>query len=683
MADQLTKTTTSPHKKKAIGRPTKAIARGARATQSVRTRPVKVRQSDNTPTARLRYKFDTALSKGPSVVITWLGLITLGLIVLTALVLTAFRLSGVGGGGKKLGVFEALWQSMLRVVDAGTFAGDSGWPTRFVALAITIAGIFIAGSLIGLIANAVDQRIEELRKGRSKVLEVDHTLILGWSDRVPSIVSELVIANESRKRAAVVVVADLDKTAMEERLRDTIGDTKTTRIVCRSGEPWDTKNLELANLTGARSIVIIGDGDDDSTVKTLLAIRTLRAADEDGGGNAHIIAEVVDKDTATSVQSLLGDGLVTVSSDAIVAELTAQACRQRGLSSVFHELLDFDGDEMYFAPFPELVGSTYAQAQMAFDRSALVGILTGDGTVALNPPPGTVLETDDRLIAVVEDDSMFLVDAVAGRGNLLECEPAQISETPRRIVIAGWSGLGPRVVAELDEFLDSRTTIDLLIDPGLVDVDKVRSQVSTRNVNIEVNALVGGPEIVAAHAARISFHEVIVLGYRDALPTNKADTRTLLTLLAFNQVRQSDDIGPVRIVAEMLDQRNAALAEATGVDDFVVSDELTSLMLAQLSERAELGQVFDDLFDREGCSIELRPAPLYGAQHAATFADIVVTASAQGDSAIGYRVATTGEVTVNPSKSAPLSLRREDEVLVVAPGVNVDRAVAPPNQTAE
>lgn len=557
------------------------------------------------------------------------------------------------------------------MVDAGTFAGDSGWPTRLVGLAITIAGIFIAGSLIGLIANAVDQRIEELRKGRSKVLEVDHTLILGWSDRVPSIVSELVVANESRKRAAVVVVADLDKTMMEERLRDSVGDTKSTVIVCRSGEPWEIKNLELANVSRARSIIIIGDGDDDSTVKTLLAIRMLRAQADDGG-TAHIVAEVVDSGIAASIKSLLGDGVVTVSSDAVVAELTAQACRQRGLSSVFHELLDFDGDEMYIAPFPELAGSTYAQAQLAFDRSALVGILTGQGRVALNPPAATVLEADDELIAIVEDDSLFLIGADRTTGNVLPCEPMTLPEAPRRVVIAGWSSLGPRVLAELDEFLDSRTTIELLVDPTLVDVAAVRAQVKTVNVTVEVSELAGGPELVAAHAARISFHEVIVLGYRDALTVNKADTRTLLTLLAFNQVRQAEDVGPVRIVAEMLDQRNAALAEAAGVDDFVVSDELTSLMLAQLSERAELGQVFDDLFDREGCSIELRPAFAYGAQHAATFADIVVTASSLGDSAIGYRIAETGEVVVNPSKKAPLRLCRDDEVLVIAPSLCID-----------
>jgi ion channel POLLUX/CASTOR len=619
--------------------------------------------------ARLRYRFDSALSRGPSVVITWLGLLTVAIVGVAALILTVFRLKGIDGEDQKVGIVESFWKSLLRIFDAGTFAGDTGWPTRLVGLVVTLAGIFIAGSLIGLIANAVDQQIEELRKGRSDVLEDDHTLILGWSPRVPSIVKELIIANESRKRAAVVIVADVDKTVMEETLRDSISELKTTRIVCRSGEPWVIKNLAMANLAGARSIVIIGAGDDDNTVKTLLAIRSARAAGN--GGSAHIVAEVMDNDTANSLKSLLGDDLNTVSSDAVVAELTAQACRQRGLSGVFRELLDFDGDEMYFAPFPELAGRTYAQTQMAFEKSAVVGVLSSGGMVSLNPDPSSVFVAGDQLIAVVEDDSLFLVDSSVKAGRLLECEVAVASERMRRIVIAGWSSLAPRVIAELDEFLDSRTTVELMVDPTLVDVALVRSQVATKNVAIEVTELSGGPEVVAAHAARASFHEVIVLGYRDVMTNNRADTRTLLTLLAFNQVRQADDVGPVRIVAEMLDQSNSALAEATGVDDFVVSDELTSLMLAQLSERGELGQVFADLFDRSGCSIELRAAPLYGAQHAACFADIVATASAQGQSAIGYRRAASGEVVVNPAKSTPLSLTRDDEVLVIAPGLVV------------
>ena len=617
--------------------------------------------------ARLRYSFDAAFSRGPSVVIAWLGALTLAVIFIASLLLTILRLTGINGETEsKHGLAENFWLAMTRVLDPGTFSGELTWPTRIVMLFVTLSGVFIAGSLIGLIASAVDQRVEELRKGRSNVIEEDHTLILGWSARVPAIVSELVIANESRKKAAIVVMANIDKTEIEEALRSAITNWRTTRLVCRSGEPWVQRNLESVNVHGARSVVIVGGDDDTATVKTLLALRS--CGGETGELGANVVAEVTDSGTAQSLKSLFGGGLVTVNSDSVVAELTAQACRQRGLSGVFRELLDFDGDELYFAPFPTLVGRTYAQLQLSFERSAVVGVMHADGQVQLNPAPDAVFVDEDQLIAVAEDDSLFLpcppVPAV-----VREMEATVPGEVARRIVIVGWSSLGPRVVAELDEFFDARTTIEVLLDPALVDVDQVRASLTASNLSLEVNELGGGPEVVAAHAAKRSFHEVIVLGYRKVLGDDQADARTLLTLLAFNQVRQQAELGPVRIVAEMLDQRNAHLAEATGVDDFVVSDELTSLMLAQLSERAELHHVFEDLFDREGCSIELRSAPAYGAHLAATFADVVATASTMGHSAIGYRRASSGEVVVNPAKSSPLHLERDDEVLVIAAGI--------------
>ena len=615
----------------------------------------------------MRYRFDLALSRGPSVVIGWLGLLTLLIIVVTALVLFVFRLTGVNGNeDESLGIVEAVWQSLLRVVDAGTFAGDESWITRIVGLSITIAGIFLAGSLIGLIANAVDQRIEELRKGRSHVIERDHTLILGWSGRVPAIVSELVTANESRKHAAIVVLANHDKTEMEETLRSVVTDAKTTRIVCRNGEPWLPRNLDLVNLAGARSVIVVGDGNDALTVKVLLSIRAAQSElGADPAASAHIVAEISDVDTATSVSSLMGERLITVSSDDVVAELTAQACRQRGLSTVFRELLDFDGDELYFAPFPALVGRTYADCQLSFEKSAVMGVLGVDGKVRLNPSPDTVFAGGEQLIAIAEDDDVFVAGTLTVSPTVLETWPATVHDGRRRIVIVGWSELGPRVIEELDEFMSGDTVIEVLVDPEQVSTTDVRSQITATNVQVEVGELTGGPELVATHAARVSFHEVIVLGYRGIDP-DEADARTLLTLLAFRQVRQSEDVGPVRMVAELLDQRNAPLAVATGADDFIVSDELTSLMLAQLSERRELHQVFVDLFDRDGCSIELREAMQYGAHKARTFADVVVTASSMGHTAIGFRRAATGEVVINPAKSAPMTLRADDEVLVLA-----------------
>ena len=57
----------------------------------------------------------------------------------------------------------------------------------------------------------------------------------------------------------------------------------------------------------------------------------------------------------------------------------------------------------------------------------------------------------------------------------------------------------------------------------------------------------------------------------------------------------------------MLDLRNRELAEATKVDDFIVSEHLVSLMMSQLSENGELFDVFTDVFDPEGAEIYLKP----------------------------------------------------------------------------
>ena len=115
---------------------------------------------------RLRYRFDNALSRGPSVVIGYLGLLTVLIIVVGMIISVVMRITGIGGVDKSLSPLEAFWQSLLRVLDAGSFAGDAGWPARILGLIVTLLGIFLAGSLIGLIANAVDQKIEDLRKGR-------------------------------------------------------------------------------------------------------------------------------------------------------------------------------------------------------------------------------------------------------------------------------------------------------------------------------------------------------------------------------------------------------------------------------------------------------------------------------------------------------------------------------------
>jgi hypothetical protein len=209
--------------------------------------------------ARLRYRFDTVMSRGTGIVILWLAGITFGLVFIAALVLTIF---GIGVNEDKMPtLLERFWQSLLRILDPGTFSGDTGWPLRITMLLVTLLGVLIGGSLIGLIVAAVDSKVEQLRRGRSVVAERGHTLILGWSPRVFTLIAEIVEANANERRGRIVVLASEEKPVMEEAIRERVGDTKSTKIVCRTGDPSSPQDLLIGNVDEARAIVVLAAGE--------------------------------------------------------------------------------------------------------------------------------------------------------------------------------------------------------------------------------------------------------------------------------------------------------------------------------------------------------------------------------------------------------------------------------------
>ncbi len=119
---------------------------------------------------------------------------------------------------------HVLYNALLHVVDAGTIGGDdtSDAPYIVVQLLLTFGGIIIFSAFIGVLATTVDERLHQLRKGRSLVLETDHTLILGWSETIFTVISELAVANENERRPSIVVLAERDKVEMEDAIRDKV-----------------------------------------------------------------------------------------------------------------------------------------------------------------------------------------------------------------------------------------------------------------------------------------------------------------------------------------------------------------------------------------------------------------------------------------------------------------------------
>jgi hypothetical protein len=89
--------------------------------------------------------------------------------------------------------------SLLRTLDPGTMGGDDGgFVVPGLMLLVTLGGILVVSSLIGVLTTGSEQPDRRASKGRSPVLGKGHAVILGWSDQVFIVVSELAKANAGR-----------------------------------------------------------------------------------------------------------------------------------------------------------------------------------------------------------------------------------------------------------------------------------------------------------------------------------------------------------------------------------------------------------------------------------------------------------------------------------------------------
>jgi voltage-gated potassium channel Kch len=622
---------------------------------------------------RFQYWFDNYMSRGTGALIAALFVLSAVIIFIAAALV---KLTGNAPSDESL--FELAWMGLLRTLDSGTMGGDTGsFFFLLMMLVVTFGGIFVVSALIGIINNGLEDKLDELRKGRSAVLENDHTLILGWNPQVFTIISELILANESRKSGAVIVImADQDKVEMEDAIKERIPDTKNTRVICRSGSPIDLTDLEIASPHTARSIIILAEGEDPDThvIKSVLAItnNSSRRAEP-----YHIVTQIRDPKNIDVVRMLGEKDLVQpILANDIIARVVAQTSRQSGLSIVYTELMNFGDDEIYFKQEPELSGKTYGESLLAFETSTLMGIRKADGTVAMSPAVDTRIESGDQVFVIAEDDDKIKLAAARPQldESLIQSSGAESKPKPEKALILGWNRSGSTIIRELDNYVAKGSQVTIVSNiEGLearlrAEVGKLKNQkIAVQEGDIRDRSLL---ESLGAS----EYDHVIVLAYSQ-LEQQEADAITLVTLLHLRDIAEHDDT-PFSIISEMLDLRNRELAEAAKVDDFIVSEHLISLMMTQLSESAELLGVFTDMFDPEGAEIYLKPVGDYvKTGQPVNFYTVAEAARRRGETAIGYRIMNQSHdankaygVHTNPKKSERVGFSPEDKIIVISEG---------------
>ncbi|XP_075075855.1 ion channel CASTOR isoform X5 [Nicotiana tabacum] len=540
------------------------------------------RQLDNTTeelslNKRLAYRVDVFLSFHP-----YAKPLTLLIATLLLISLGGLALFGVTDDS----IADCLWLSWTYVANSGNHTNSEGIGPRLVSVSVSFGGMLIFAMMLGLVSDAISEKFDSLRKGRSEVVEQNHTLILGWSDKLGSLLNQLAIANESLGGGTVVVMAERDKEEMELDIAKMEFDFRGTSVICRSGSPLILADLKKVSVSKARAIVVLAeDGNaDQSDARALRTVLSLTGVKE--GLRGHIVVELSDLDNEVLVKLVGGDLVETVVAHDVIGRLMIQCARQPGLAQIWEDILGFENCEFYIKKWPQFHGMQFEEVLISFPDAIPCGIkvASSGGKIILNPDDSYLLQEGDEVLVIAEDDDSYA--------------PAPL---PMILILADESVEDSAIQA------DSRSLATLLL---IRDIQAKR------------------------------------LPYREAM-ASKIHRGSSSQGSWREEMQQASDKSV--IISEILDPRTKNLLSMSKISDYVLSNELVSMALAMVAEDRQINDVLEELFAEEGNEMQIRGADLYLCEgEELSFYEVLLRARQRREIVIGYRLANAEKAIINP-----------------------------------
>ncbi|KAG6550567.1 hypothetical protein Mapa_007936 [Marchantia paleacea] len=622
-----------------------------------------------------------------------------------ALLFATILLIGLGGialfavSGDTWG--EALWRAWTYVADAGNHADSEGTGPRVVSICISFGGMLIFALMLGLVSDAISEKVDSLRKGKSEVIESNHTLILGWSDKLGSLLKQLSIANQSLGGGVVVVLAEREKEEMELDIAKMEFDFMGTSVICRSGSPLIMADLKKVSVSKARAIIVLAEVEnaDQSDARVLRVVLSLTGVKE--GLRGHIVVELSDLDNEQLVKLVGGDLVETVVAHDVIGRLMIQCARQPGLAQIWEDILGFDNAEFYVKRWPELDGKRFEEVLLSFPDAIPCGVKVAadKGNIVLNPEDDYVMAEGDELLVIAEDDDTYSPAEMPKirKGSL----PRVVSppKLPEKILFCGWRRDIDDMILVLEAFLASGSELWMFSEVPIAEREK-KLMDGGMNPHMLINITLvhrEGNAVIRRHLESLpleTFDSILILA-DEALEDSvvNADSRSLATLLLIRDIQskrmpyqasknvqvraagasQSSWIREMQqasdqsiIISEILDSRTKNLVSVSKISDYVLSNELVSMALAMVAEDKQINRVLEELFAEEGNEMYIRPGEMYlYDQEELSFYDIMARARQRQEIVIGYRLASQDRAIINPPNKLTVQKWSLEDVFIV------------------
>ncbi|KAG0470533.1 hypothetical protein HPP92_017233 [Vanilla planifolia] len=590
---------------------------------------------------------------------------------LLALLLATILLIGFGGlalyAVSESSLCEALWLSWTFVADSGNHAEMVGKGPRIVSVSISSGGMLIFAMMLGLVSDAISEKVDSWRKGKSEVIEKNHILILGWSDKLGSLLKQLAIANKSIGGGVIVVLAERDKEEMEMDIAKLEFDFMGTSVICRSGSPLILADLKKVSVSKARAIIVLASDEnaDQSDARALRVVLSLTGVKESLRG--HVVVEMSDLDNEPLVKLVGGELIETVVAHDVIGRLMIQCALQPGLAQIWEDILGFENAEFYIKKWPQLDGMRFEDVLISFPDAVPCGV-----KVAANG--GKIVKPG------------FLPHIISP------------PKYPEKILFCGWRRDIDDMIMVLEAFLPPGSELWMFNDVPIIERKRKLTDGGLDISGLSNIMLVHkeGNAVIRRHLENLpleTFDSILILADESVEDSVvHSDSRSLATLLLIRDIQSkrlpskeansnlrysgfshSSWIREMQqasdksiIISEILDSRTRNLVSVSRISDYVLSNELVSMALAMVAEDKQINRVLEELFAEEGNELCIRPAEYYlYEQEELCFFEIMVRGRERQEIVIGYRLANAERAVINPPHKIERRKWSLDDVFVV------------------